>query len=88
MKVIRYNIPGKTGVYNPKTDAVEDVETICGVLVQWSESAEERAKREAYEGIYTIEDDGEPEPVEEPTDAERIAELEAALELLLSGAVE
>ena len=43
------------------------------------------AEAEAYNGEYTIEDDG----VEElPTDAERIAELEEALALLLSGVVE
>lgn len=43
------------------------------------------AKAEAYNGEYTIEDDGVKEL---PTDAERIAELEEALALLLSGSVE
>lgn len=33
----------------------------------WSELHEEIAKREAYNGEYTIEDDGQPEPVAEPT---------------------
>ena len=47
---------------------------------------EEIAKREAYNGEYTVEDDGMPEP--EPTDAERIGDLEAALDLLLSGVTE
>jgi hypothetical protein len=43
------------------------------------------AEAEAYNREYTIEDDG----VEElPTDAERIAELEEALALLLSGVTE
>ena len=46
------------------------------------------AKREAYNGEYTIEDDGQPEPEVKPTDAERIAELEQALEMLLSGVTE
>lgn len=86
MKVIRYNIPGKTGVYNPETDAVEERDTICEVLVQWNESAEEIAKREALNGEYIIEDDGEPDPPQ--TDAERIAELEEALNLLLTGVTE
>ena len=54
----------------------------------WNEVNEETAKREAYNGKYTIEDDGEPEPVAEPTPEERIAELEEALALLLSGVTE
>ena len=33
----------------------------------WSEASEEIAKREAYNGEYTIEDDGQPAPVIEPT---------------------
>lgn len=33
----------------------------------WNETNEEIAKREAYNGEYTIEDDGRPEPVVEPT---------------------
>lgn len=49
---------------------------------------EEIAKKEAYNGEYTIEDDGKPEPETQPTPEERIAELEQALELLLSGATE
>ena len=35
--------------------------------IPWSEANEEIAKREAYNGEYTIEDDGTPEPVAEPT---------------------
>lgn len=46
----------------------------------WNDANEEAAKREADMGEYTIEDDGiEPEP----TDAERIAELEATINALL-----
>lgn len=52
------------------------------------EANEEIAKREAYNGEYTIEDDGQPEPEAQQTPEERIAELEEALELLLSGATE
>ena len=52
----------------------------------YSTEAEEIARREAYNGEYTVEDDGQPEP--EPTEEERIAQLEAALELLLSGVTE
>ena len=52
----------------------------------WNEMNEEIAKREAYNGEYTVEDDGQPEP--EATPEERIAELEEALALLLSGVTE
>ena len=45
------------------------------------------AQKEAYNGEYTVEDDGV-EEVAEPTQEERIAELEEALALLLSGVTE
>ena len=54
----------------------------------WNEANEEIAKKEAWGGEYTIEDDGQPEPVVEPTADQRITELEEALELLLSGVTE
>lgn len=62
--------------------------TLSEVQLSYSESNEEIAKKEAYNGEYTIEDDGLPEPEAPHTDAERIAELEEALELLLSGVTE
>ena len=82
MKKIVYKVLGKT--------AAEDVEAkvLCGVERPYSEANEEIAKREAYNGEYTIEDDGQPEPEQPMSDAERIAQLEEALELLLSGSVE
>ena len=58
------------------------------VEMGWNEANEEIAKREADNGEYTIEDDGQPEPEVQPSDAERIAELEEALALLLSGVTE
>lgn len=33
----------------------------CPVVMQWSESAEETAKAESYNGKYTIEHDWKPE---------------------------
>ena len=38
----------------------------------WSEKNEKIAKAEAYNGEYTVEDDGKPEPVEEPTQLDRV----------------
>ena len=40
----------------------------------YSEANEQIAKAEAYNGEYTIEDDGEPEPVIPPTNDELAAE--------------
>ena len=63
-----------------------------GNLVEmgWNKANEETAKREAYNGEYTIEDDGQDDTAapSQPTNEERIAELEEALELLLSGVTE
>ena len=48
------------------------------------------AQKEAYNGQYTIEDDGQPEP--EPSREEQletdVAELKEAVDLLLSGVTE
>ena len=54
----------------------------------YTEANEEIAKAEAYNGEYTIEDDGQDEPEAEPTNEERITELEEALDMLLTGVTE
>ena len=91
MKVIQYKALGKTIVAVEKEDGTfENVEQdlFYDVEKPYSEQNEELAKKEAYQGEYTIEDDGHLEPEPQPTDAERIAELEEALALLLSGVTE
>ena len=75
MKVIKYQICTQT----------EEAAIFSSVTMDWNESNEEIAKREAHNGEYTIEDDGMEAQL---TDAERIAELEEALNLLLSGVTE
>ena len=55
------------------------------VSLGYSEENLRIAELEADNGEYTIEDDGLPE---EQTPEQRIAELEEALELLLSGVTE
>lgn len=55
------------------------------VVMGWNEINEEIAKREADNGEYTIEEDG---TFKVQTAEERIAELEEALALLLSGVTE
>lgn len=61
----------------------------------YSEPNEEIAKREAWGGEYTVEDDGQPENEVIPTLEDRVGALETdsaqtkeALELLLSGVTE
>ena len=56
-----------------------------GKEIPYSGENEEVAKAEAYNGEYTIEDNGVEESL---TPEQRIAELEEALELLLTGVTE
>lgn len=86
MKTIKYKF--LSCEVNQNTEESTNIEQIfLEKAMSYSEDNEEIAKKEAYMGEYTIEDDGQPEEAP-PTDAERIAELEAALELLLSGVTE
>ena len=82
MKILKYNLC--TRVNHGTEDELKMEEILTPVRMGWNEANEEIAKREAYNGKYTIEDDGQPEPEVTPSPEERIAELEAALALLLS----
>ena len=56
---------------NQGTEEFPNIEQVyLDKSVLWNEEAEEIAKAEAYNGEYTIEDDGEPEPA--PTQLDRI----------------
>ena len=77
MKVIKYQLMTEV---NHGTDEQPGIQQIfSGVSLGWSEANEEIAKREAYNGEYTIEDDGQPEP--EPTEQEQ---LRADVDFLLA----
>ena len=53
---------------NHGTEETPDMERVfLAVEMDWNEANEEIAKREAYNGEYEIVDDGEPEPVTEPS---------------------
>lgn len=86
MKILKYNLCTRVNHGTEEEQKIEEI--LSPVSMGWNEANEEIAKREAYNGEYTIEDDGQPEPEVQPTDAERIAELEEALAMLLSGVVE
>lgn len=73
MKIIKYQLCTES---NHGTEAEPNIEQVfSGVSLGWSEANEEIAKAEAYNGEYTIEDDGEPEPVIPPTNAELASSL-------------
>ena len=86
MKILKYNLCTK--VNHGTEEDPEIVEILSPVTMGWNEANEEIAKKEAYNGDYTIEDDGQPEPEAQPTPEQRIAELEEALEMLLNGVTE
>jgi hypothetical protein len=86
MKILIYNLC--TRVNHGTEEEPKMQEILTPVRMGWNEANEEIAKREAYNGEYTIEDDGQPEPESVPSPEERIAELEETLELLLSGVTE
>lgn len=73
MKVLKYQLC--TEVNYGTEDAPEIAQVLSNITAQWSERNEEIAKAEAYNGDYTIEDDGEPDPAVPPTTAELVASL-------------
>ena len=84
MKILKYNIC--TTINHGTDEELKIEEILFPVTMGWNEANEEIAKREAHNGEYTIEDDGRPEA--QQTAEERIAELEEALSMLLSGVTE
>lgn len=86
MKVLKYNLCTRVNRGTEEEPKIEEI--FSPVIMGWNEANEEIAKEEAYNGEYTIEDDGEPDPSEYPTPEQRITELEEALALLLSGVTE
>lgn len=78
MKVIKYQLC--TEVNHGTEDEPNIEQVFSAVTLGWSEGNETIAKAEAYNGEYTIEDNGEPEP--EPTVNERMKKLETENKLL------
>lgn len=73
MKIIKYQLCTEV---NRGTEEHPNIEQLfSGVTSEWSEVNEKIAKAEAYNGEYTIEDDGKPEPVIPPTNAELASSL-------------
>lgn len=68
MKIIKYQL--MTEINQGTEEHLDIVQSFSDKEMGWSEANEEIAKREAYNGEYTIEDDGKPEPA--PTQIDRI----------------
>ena len=72
MKIIKYQLC--TEINYGAEDEPKIEKSLAAVTLGWSAANEAIAKAEAYNGEYTIEDDGEPEPVIPPTNDELAAE--------------
>lgn len=70
MKILKYNLCTRVNHGTEENPKIE--EALSPVEISYSEANEEIAKREAYNGEYTIEDDGQSEPVAEATQLDRI----------------
>lgn len=75
MKIIKYNLLTKAN--HGTKENPQWCETFNAVELEYSESNLEIAKKEAYNGEYTIEDDGK--EAAPPTTEERLAALESAM---------
>lgn len=60
MQIIKYQL--MTEINHGTEDTPEMEQTFSAVAMSYSAENEAIAKREAYNGEYTVEDDGEPEP--------------------------
>lgn len=65
MKIIKYNLCTKVNHGTEEEPVWEEI--LSPVTMGWNEANEEIAKREAYNGEYTIEDDGQADPAETPS---------------------
>ena len=82
MKVIKYQLCTEINHGTKEQPNIEQV--FSEVSNAWNEANEKIAKAEAYNGEYTIEDDGKPEPVIPPTNdelAEENKRLKAQMEM-------
>jgi hypothetical protein len=71
MKWIKFTrIVGKQNVGTEENPVWEDI--LTPLALSYCEYNEEIAKAEAYNGEYTIEDDGQPDSTSEPTQLDRV----------------
>lgn len=73
MKKLKYQLC--TEINRGTEDDPQIEQVLSDVTLGWSAANEQIAKAEAYNGEYTIEDDGEPEPVTPPSNEELAADI-------------
>lgn len=76
MKIIKYQLC--THINNGTEETPEWVDILSDVTMGWNEANEAIAQREAYNGEYTIEDDGQPDPIPSGDDSAMWDELDKA----------
>lgn len=87
MKKLKYQL--RTVVPEKDFDGnIVEREVFTKKTVSDNETGRAMAEIEAYNGVIEEFDDGKPEPVKTPTQEQRIAELEEALDMLLNGVTE
>lgn len=64
-KVLKYSLCTRVNHGTEEEPKIEEI--LSPVIMGWNEANEEIAKREAYNGEYTIEDDGQPDPADTPS---------------------
>lgn len=79
MKILKYNLCTKVNHGTEENPQIEEI--LHPVTMGWSEANEETAKREAYNGIYTIEDDGIEEIIA-PSQLDRVESQVAYLAMM------
>ena len=70
MKVIKYNLCTRVNHGTEESPEWEDI--LSPVTMGWNKANEETAKREAYNGEYSIEDNGVPNPADTPSQLDMI----------------
>jgi hypothetical protein len=70
MKFWKYQIVNRTNIGTEENPLWH--ESFLEKRIPCTEANEEIAKKEAYNGEYTIEDDGQPDPISKPTEFEII----------------
>ena len=70
MKVLKYNLCTRVNHGTEETPKWKDI--LTPVTMDWNEVNEKIAKQEAYNCEYVIDDDGNVEPIIEPTQLDRI----------------
>lgn len=76
-KVIKYQFLAAE-IYHGTEEQPNIEQIFLEKTIGWNEANEKIAKREAHNGVYTVEDDGAEETTQ-PTAEERIADLEKVI---------